>query len=218
MNNVLILGAGSGLRLGCDKPKGFIEIHNKTLIELSVDKLLRKNYSNITIVTGFKKEFYEIFCKEKEISYIYNPLFNTLGSGESLLVGLDHIRDSCLVLESDILYDERMLNLIKEDSTLISTPTGNGDEVYVRLVNEKVVELSKNKKSKNEFVGITYLSKRTVLEILSHKYKGNLEYEQIIVNFNLNGIKTDYKWCEIDDINQLNIAKKLYDIIESRTC
>jgi len=65
MSNVkidaVILAAGVGLRINNiskDKPKGFIEINGKSLIQRSIKLLKKSGINNIYIVTGYKKEFF----------------------------------------------------------------------------------------------------------------------------------------------------------------
>jgi len=203
MKTALILAAGSGKRFNHDRPKGFIEINNKTLIATSIDKLTNNGYTNIVIVTGYKREYYE---KLKNVTCIYNPNFKETGSAESLLIGLQYIQDLCVILESDIIYDEKMLDIIQPDSILMSTLTYNTDEVYVELENEQVIGLSKDKKTKNEFIGITALSKETIDVMNSQPFDKNSEYEDILITLGLNGIETKYKWCEIDTTEQLKNA------------
>ena len=57
----IILAAGKGSRLGeltNNKPKSFIEIKGKKLIEYNLDMLLKYGINDITIVTGYMSEEY----------------------------------------------------------------------------------------------------------------------------------------------------------------
>jgi 2-aminoethylphosphonate-pyruvate transaminase len=84
----------------------------------------------------------------------------------SLALGLAGLDSEVLVLESDLLYEPRALAAIVEsravDVTLLSGPTGAGDEVWVWAPAGQLKAMSKSRGDltgvTGEFVGITRLS------------------------------------------------------------
>jgi len=231
MKTAIILAAGIGSRfenLLNKIPKGFIEIYGRSLIERSIENLLNNNYEKIRIVTGHGCNFYTEFAKKyKEILPIYNSDYLTSGSGYSLALGLSaniNIK-SFTILESDLLYDEKILKLISDENLIITSPnTKSDDEVYVEETNGYMSHLSKNKidlKNYNqELIGITQIDKKSakiLLETINNLKDKKIEYENLYnmisqknnVNFRLQ--KTNLKWCEIDNFSHYYRAvNKIY--------
>lgn len=220
----LILAAGLGSRFGIlthAMPKGFLKICGKSLIEMSINNLIKHEYEKIYIVTGHESDYYEKLAKKYDIvSTIHNSYYAESGSGYSMFIGLQEIKGGCTIIESDLLYDPNMLNSLEPNKDIIiaSYITKSGDEVYIESCGNCMSNLSKNTSDLsnylNEFVGITQISNETVNNVLlpfmynlSNDNK-RIEYEQILVKatkeygvrFELK--KTDEVWCEIDDIAQ----------------
>jgi 2-aminoethylphosphonate-pyruvate transaminase len=62
MRTAVILAAGMGIRLGSeltDRPKGFLELGDRPIIEESVQRLSDAGIERIVIVTGYGAEHYE---------------------------------------------------------------------------------------------------------------------------------------------------------------
>lgn len=54
--HAVILAAGQALRLGdfdAGRPKGLLEIDGRSLLDYSLDNLVSRDVTNITIVTGY---------------------------------------------------------------------------------------------------------------------------------------------------------------------
>ena len=88
INNAVILAAGLGSRiesLSKDKPKGFIEINNITLIERSIENLINEGITSIYIGTGYKSLFYEnLKNKYDSIITVKNLDYKSTGSFHNL--------------------------------------------------------------------------------------------------------------------------------------
>lgn len=215
MKTALILAAGLGSRFNIltqTIPKGFLEILGKPIIQMSIENLLDKGYEKIVIVTGHQKFYYERFAeKYPEVETVFNNDYNYSGSGYSLYLGLQKIDGPCTVLESDLIYDKDILDIITHDANmLVSSPvTDVDDAVFIEETNGYMSSLSKNshelKNHNQELVGITHLNTEGT-KLLKNFNKGkflkNAEYEQMYVKSNIHFAlrKTDYPWCEIDNI------------------
>ena len=83
----IIMAAGKGSRLKNltgGKPKSFLEIKGKKLIEYNLRLLQKYQINDIIIVTGYQSESFEAFTANmNNIRLIYNPFYemvNVLGS------------------------------------------------------------------------------------------------------------------------------------------
>nr|AIF00976.1 Transcriptional regulator [uncultured marine thaumarchaeote KM3_13_H10] len=73
--NVIILAAGSGIRLGQhtqDTPKALVDVNGKSILDRQILSLRKHGVDKIFVVTGFKKE--NMFEKMLSIFLIQNIL------------------------------------------------------------------------------------------------------------------------------------------------
>ena len=101
------------------------------------------------------------------LELVHNPGFATNGSMASLAYALEVLdpAEPFLLLESDLFYEARALDLLLGDAPdvmLISGPTGAGDEVWVHAPDGQLVALSKDATAlpsvQGELVGICRIS------------------------------------------------------------
>ena len=169
--HAVILAAGQGMRLRSvvpDRPKGLIEIAGEALVARSMRLLDEYGVREVTIVAGYCAEQYATFrAGDDDVRLLTNPSYATTGSMASFAVALNAgVAGDLLVLESDIIYERRALSAILaapgDAATLVSGPTGAGDEVWVDAVDGRLRAMSKRRadlpSTVGEFVGITRLS------------------------------------------------------------
>lgn len=231
----VILAAGMGLRLGNitkTLPKAFIPIEGKPLIEYSLNSLKRAGIKELIMVVGFMENFFKeklgTAYKGMKIKYFVNKDYATTGSMCSLSKTEDLINDNILLLDSDILYEERalveLINCPFEDVILITNPSGSGDEIFICIDNEgNLKDLGKNisnkHKSIGETVGITKLSPNFLKHLYAaakedyanNKFKHHYE-ECIFKTSKKHPVKCllieDLVWTEIDTKNHLKKARE----------
>jgi choline kinase len=214
----IILCAGLGSRLNSSKPKGFILVNKKTLLEITVKNLISVGFKkkNIFFATGFKKNLvYKKFGKN--FNYIFNKYYKTTNMVYTLFNTLKNIKDSdILVTYSDIIYDKanikRLLNNKKNISTLVDFKWKKiwvkkkkllSDSESLKIKNDKIIELGKPTKDINlidgRYVGVTKISKN-ILQNINDLYKSSLK-------------KNYSKFKNIDMTNFLNfLIKKKYEL------
>lgn len=229
INTAVILAAGRGRRLGArttDKPKGFLVIDDRPIVEHSVRKLLTAGIEKIIIGTGYLSAMYETFAAQyPQIKCVTNPNYATTGSLSTLHHVRDAVCDDFLLLESDLLYEQCALRTLLEhpmaDVMLASQFTRSGDEVFLEAdAHQRLVNLSKNKGNLRvvsaEMAGITKLSHSTFQTLCQYAKEAvmqnpALDYEHALVELT----KTtpiyvhrmeNLAWCEIDDETHLDRA------------
>ena len=155
MMKAVILAAGAGVRLRpmtVKIPKALIEIGGQTLIERSLDQLQACGLKDIYIVTGYLggliRQKIGYTYKGLNIVYVDNPNYAHTGSMYSLSQLQPMLDDDIVLLESDLLYEDRALRLIIDsrfdDAILIADLLNEGDDVYVSAnENNQVIYLGK---------------------------------------------------------------------------
>ncbi len=224
----VFLAAGISKRFGQftnGKPKGFLEIDNKSLIERSIKILLKYNIEKIIIGTGYCSKYYEKLSEKYPVVTKQNTIYETTQSFYTLYNMQDIIDEDFLLLESDLLYQERAIihlqNRSLNDIILASGKTNSTDEVYIETdQNMMLINMSKNKddlkRISGELVGISKISVETFHKVCSLFQRDEtllkkIEYEIALTKLSQqNPIKVDkindLVWTEIDNEKHFNRA------------
>jgi len=233
IQTAVILAAGMGTRLRDeveDYPKGFLRLGEQPIIEESIERLVAAGIRDIVIVTGHCAEYYERLAAGQDglVRTVHNPRFADSGSMYSLYCAHDAVDDSFLLLESDLIYEQRALTelLIEPapDAILLSGPTGAGDEVWVETRDSDLVAMSKDRNAltglvTGELVGISKISTglfRLMQEIAGQVFETSLRYDYETDCLVAAGahrpircpVVTDLIWSEIDDPSHLQRARE----------
>lgn len=219
----IILAAGFGSRMGkstTEIPKGFLEVGNKSLITRSVESLLRNGINKIYIGTGHLSNRYDQLASEYNnlITCVKNDRYANSSSMDTLFNLRHVVNEDFLLLESDLLYEDRALSVLREadqkNIVLASSKTLHGDEVYINADdNGWLVSMTKDPAAANgafgEMVGISKVSieaYQQMCAIFSRHGPLTIDYEYVMPNvaypdnFRVHRID-DLAWCEIDDNN-----------------
>lgn len=218
----VILAAGMGTRLRSiiqTSPKGLLKLEGREIIKRSLQKLRDQGVSRLILVTGYESKQYEAALADEfpEVEFLCNHEFDRTGSMHSLWLTREVIKEDFLLLESDLIYETRGLQMILDsnlkDLILLSGQTNSGDEVYVYEDQGKINYISKtfdkNRILAGELVGISRISLEFFQQLCSF-YSGSKErsqedhYENCISTLstkrNIPYLKIeDLVWSEIDD-------------------
>lgn len=218
----IIMAAGKGSRLGeftDGKPKSFVEIKGKKLIEYNLNMLKKYNIDNIIIVTGYCCEAFEEFTKDMSgIRLVYNPFYEMVNVIGSFYFGMEYLNDDFIYMHADTLCDPVIFEKLLSNSADVVLPVDfsscDEEAMKVRKENGKIVQITKQMsvaEAEGEFIGIAKFKKNVIpyLKMYSKevlKEKRFNEYfesaiQKIIDNckFNIDTISTDNQfWAEID--------------------
>ncbi|MCB8565001.1 winged helix-turn-helix transcriptional regulator [Fusobacterium ulcerans] len=231
IKTAVILAAGETLDF--DKPVGFLEILNSTLIERTIKLLPKYNIDKIIIAAGYKAEYYKKLAKEySNLKIIENKKYKTTGNMYSLYLLRKHLQEDFILLEGDLIFEENIISLLlnsKDNNvTMIDTSISDKeDSLYVTTKKNELLNISKGKysleKISGELIGISKLKYNSYLKMLDKftQIENKLFfYEYSFLDKN---IFSDLKcisskeniWGEIDNQKQYeyiknNIVKSLY--------
>ncbi len=238
MRTAVIVAAGLGSRLKGitnGRPKGFLTIGDKPIVEQSIIKLIEHGIDRILIGTGYRSEDYEQLMRKYPVVFcVKNSFYESTGSMRTLYNLREHLDEDFILLESDLIYDasglRMLINDIHQDAILASGKTHSQDEVYIETDDESFLKnMSKDPKAVSsidtELVGISKISRETFLRMCEYAERAFPDIPQLDYEYALVGVSrerqiyvkkiTDFTWCEIDDENHLNRARQhVYPRIE----
>ena len=243
--HAVILAAGHALRLrglSDEQPKGLLEIEERSLLDYSLDNLVSRGVTSITIVTGHCDGMIQRSLGSQyrgaQIEYVFNPDHESTGSVVSLLVGADHVRGSrVLVVESDLLYHPGFVDAAinaPESTMLVADQSGSGDEVYI-CANEdgyldylgKAATPRQRQESLGEYAGLALVSDQLLFAYCSAARKlkddglAGGHYEELLFELSRSGFPMrvshcrSLPWTEVDTQEDFERAK---EIVYPRLC
>lgn len=206
------------------KPVSFLSMGEERIIDRIIRILDDAGIDEIIVVAGYEKEyFYNLAKTNPKIKVVENNRYKYTGTMASLACCKDYINDDFILLENDMIFEERAIFNLLEDknrtSMIITSESGSGDEALVELRNGMVYKMSKDihqlNKIDGEMIGITKVSKDFYDKMLEeYQYNRNpyVNYEYIIMDiareYKLGYIKIDdLMWFEIDSEKHLSIAR-----------
>ena len=140
IETAVIMAAGKGTRFGSmteTKPKGFIEFKGIPMVVRSIENLISAGIKKIIIGTGYHREWYENLIKKyPQVQTVFSPRYAETNSMETLSRCKDAIGDDdFLLLESDIVYEQKALTALLEDPhpdiMLVTPVTKFQDQYYI---------------------------------------------------------------------------------------
>lgn len=241
----IILTAGMGRRLGeytKDNTKCMLSINGVKLIDRFLNKLSRMNLSRVIIVVGYKGQNVIDYISNRyddklKIEFINNPIYDKTNNIYSLsLAKKQMMEDDTLLIESDLIVDDRIFDLLVEDEypnlALVAKYEAWMDGTMVCLDQDNNIE---NFVPKNAFryenvgsyyktVNIYKFSKEfcqqryiPFLEAYVKALGDNEYYEQVlrvITLINIEELKAkpigNLPWYEIDDVQDKDIAETIF--------
>lgn len=241
----VILAAGMGKRLKeltKDNTKCMVQVNGVALIDRLLTQLSRLDLTRVIIVVGYKGEnlvehIGDRYAGRLNIEYVENPIYDKTNNIYSLALTKDKLlEDDTLLIESDLILDDRMFPLIMDNPhpniALVAKYQTWMDGTMVRIDEENnVVNFVPKKAFKYSDVDSYYKTVNLYKfskDFLQHKYVpfldaycaalGNNEYyEQVLRvicmldNSDLKALPiSNERWYEIDDIQDLDIAEALF--------
>ncbi len=241
----IILAAGMGRRLGeltQNNTKCMVEVNGVKLIDRTIIQLSKLNLKRLVIVVGYEGQKlidyignrYEDILK---IEYVNNPAYDKTNNIYSLALAKNELcEDDTILLESDLIYEDKMLQMIVEHQdpnlALVAKYETWMDGTMLRIDEDRnIVNFVPKEAFRYEDVDVYYktvniykfgkdFSTNEYVPFLDaySKVMGNNEYYEqvlrVLTFLNKSTLKAlpidDLKWYEIDDVQDLYIASTLF--------
>lgn len=245
----IILAAGMGKRLKeltNDATKCMIKVNGITLIERMLNKLNKLKLSQIIMVIGYKADNLVNFISglniETPIVFIRNDIYFKTNNIYSLYLAKNYLEtEDTLLLESDLIFDEKLLDILIEDQyptlalvskyepwmdgTVVTLNNNNEIKTFIGKKDFQYNDIQFYYKTINIYKFSANFSKTHYIPFLDAYIKalGNNEYYEQVLKVITMLEKPDIKalpvenidWYEIDDIQDLDIAESIFANTES---
>ena len=237
VTTALLLAAGIGSRLHPltrNEPKCLTIVNGMSILERLISNLNQHGFKRLVVVTGYMKNRIREFLGNQvggiKIEYIFSPLYKTTNNIYSLWMAREVINEPFLLLESDLVFDESLLDaMLYPDRIAVAKvqPWMNGSCVTINKSQLVKAFLADNADSFGEIkyktvniYSISLTSWHCILKILDKRIsdgKVNDYYETIFAEMIADG-SLSFKivsfdgnpWYEIDTIEDLAKAEKLF--------
>lgn len=240
----VILAAGMGKRLKkltANNTKCMVKVNGTTLVERALRILDRKGLNRIVMVVGYQgqnlMDYIGTLGIRTPMVFIDNPVYATTNNIYSLLLARSYLeQEDTLLFESDLIFEEALVDLLMEDSrpTLAlvdkfeswmdgTCTVLDAQDKIVDFIPGKYLKFSEKEnyyKTVNIYKFSKNFSLNTYMPFLAAyaKAMGNNEYYEsvikVIAMLESGEIRakrlTGQKWYEIDDVQDLDIAESMF--------
>jgi len=237
VTTALLLAAGIGSRLyplTQNEPKCLTIVNGMSILERLIFSLNQHGFKRLVVVTGHLENHIRDFLGNQvgdiTIDYIFSPLYKTTNNIYSLWMAREIINEPFLLLESDLVFDESLLDaMLYPDRIAVAKmqPWMNGTCVTINKSQQVKAFLAGNADSFGEIkyktVNIYSISLNSwhciVKKLDKHISDGKVNdyYETVFAEMIADGslsfkiVSFDGKpWYEIDTIEDLAEAEKLF--------
>jgi len=177
----VILAAGIAKRLRPltdTTPKCLLNVGGKNLLHRTMDNIIENGIRDFVFVTGYRenmiKEYLENNFKDVNKIILTNPDFENNNNSYSLWMTKDYVKDGMLLLDSDILFDSKIITKLlnsEHRNCLAVNVTEKLDAEQIKVITDgenRILEIGKEislEKSIGESIGIEKFSKEYLNEL-----------------------------------------------------
>ncbi len=170
----IILAAGLSKRLRPltdNTPKCLLKVGSKTILEMTIDNILKNGINDFVMVTGYRENMIKDFIAKQypdlNIKFLTNPDYENNNNSYSLWMTKDYISGECILLDSDILFDYRIISKLlasKHPNCLAMNCNHSLGEEEIKVIvdsTHKILHIGKDPdpvKSLGESIGIERFS------------------------------------------------------------
>ena len=241
----IILAAGMGKRLGeftKDNTKCMVKMNGECIIDRLLKQLSRLDLKRVVIVVGYEgckliEHIGDRYSDCLKIEYVENVIYDKTNNIYSLALAKEQMQeDDTLLIESDLVFDDSMLQLLVEngqpnlalvakyeswmDGTVVCIDDENNIVNFVPKAAFRYDDVDKYYKTVNIYKFSKEFSRTKYVPFLEAYTKavGNNEYYEnvlrVITFLDSRDLKAlpvgNEKWYEIDDKQDLDIAEALF--------
>lgn len=165
----LIMAAGKGTRISRyieGKPKCTVDIGGTTLIEYTIQELLKRGITDVALVLGYRYEVLQDILKDYPVTYYYNPFYDVTNSIASVWFAKEFIKDDLVLMNADVYLEDKLFDdlFMPLQSPILYSDSSRKKEADYKFYYEanRLVKYGKDLKLEEisgEYVGVAKLEK-----------------------------------------------------------
>ena len=108
VENAIILAAGLSSRfapISYEKPKGLLKVRGEVLIERQIEQLIAAGITDITVVVGYKKEYFFYLEDKFGVSIVVNPDYASRNNSSSIKCVEDRLGNTYICSSDDYFIE-----------------------------------------------------------------------------------------------------------------
>lgn len=229
----------SGYSNAFDKPTCLLKINHQTLIKRTVDILRKRNFKEIFIVVGYKKNLILEELENENVIFIFNSQYVHTGTMKSLSLLKKYLIKDFVLIEGNLLFDENILVTLLDSSNpnciSCASLSESAKETFSGCTEgDRLIVNSRDKQQMNylsiDRIGISKISIpffKEMLKLYESIENDSLNYENFMLKcsnvctvYCVN--KNNLPWINIDSNEEYNkavedIYSKIYRKISEQT-
>ena len=206
VDNAVIMAAGLSSRfapISYEKPKGVLKVRGQVLIERQIQQLLQAGIEDITVVVGYKKEYFFYLAQKYNVKIVVNSNYASRNNNESLWLVRDKLKNTYICSSDDYFCENPFQRYVYKAYYACVYAEGETDEWCITTgANNRIVDVVVGGRDSWIMLGHVYFDHE-----FSDKFKKILEAEYPKLE------TADKLWEQIyiDHIKELDMVCRHYD-------
>jgi len=117
VTTALLLAAGAGNRLGNGSPKCLTDVSGKPILGHLISSLVENGFERLVVIVGYRgqqiRDYLDLHSSGLDIHYIESRRYESTNNIYSLWLARDYMTDPFLLVESDLVFDSRLLKSMR---------------------------------------------------------------------------------------------------------
>ena len=220
----VLLASGFGSRMmpiTINTPKPLVDVNGRQIITTILDALLSIDIDEIYIVTGYKRECFELLRRSYPmITLLENPIYDSTNNISSACVAKDHFQNA-YVFESDLyLNNPHLLKKYRYYSCYMGVPVDETPDWCFDTRDGIIADLHKGGQNCHHMFGISYWTANDGLSLAKDLPECFAENDEIKQRFwddvpcviRRNNYRIAIEECSFNDVDEIDSFFELQEI------